>query len=100
MNQRRKRNKYTKGSKGDAIKLVLQHNDRANEVLRRFRINQTSMFRWAREYGHEHEPPVDSTVSRSELEVEVNHLIKEKQRLQIEREILKRAMAIFANEPK
>ena len=70
------------------------------EVGRRLGINQTNVSRWVREYHRENEPSVDGSATRSELENEVKRLHKENQRLRMEREILKKAAAFFANEPK
>ncbi len=99
MSQKRIRPHYTKEFKRDAVKLVLEQGYSANEVARRLGINQTSVSRWVREYRQDHEPSIDGSATRSELEAEVKRLRKENQRLQIEREILKKAAAFFAKEP-
>ena len=98
MNQRRNRQHYTKEFKSDAVKLVIEQGYSANEVARRLGINQTSVSRWVREQRQDHQPSIDGSVSRSELEAEVKRLRKENQRLQMEREILKKAAAFFAKE--
>ena len=98
MNEKRIRPHYTKEFKRDAVKLVLEQGYSANEVARRLGTNQTSVSRWVREYRQQHDPPIDISASRSELEAEVKRLRKENQRLQMEREILKKAAAFFAKE--
>jgi transposase len=98
MNQRRNRQHYTKEFKNDAVKLVIEQGYSANEVARRLGINQTNVSRWVREYRQDNEPSVDGGANRSELEAEVKRLRKENQRLQMEREILKKAAAFFAKE--
>ena len=100
MNQKRIRQHYTKEFKNDAVKLVLEHGYSANEAARRLGINQTNVSRWVREYRQENQPSVQGGATRSELEAEVKRLRKENQRLQMEREILKKAAAFFANESK
>ena len=100
MNQKRIRQHYTKEFKNDAVNLVLEHGYSANEAARRLGINQTNVSRWVREYRHENEPSVQGGATRSELEAEVKRLRKENQRLQMEREILKKAAAFFAKESK
>ena len=100
MNQKRTRQKYTKEFKNDAVKLVIEQGYSTNEVGRRLGISQTSVSRWVREYRQENEPSVNGGVTRSELENEVKRLHKENQRLRMEREILKKAAAFFANESK
>ena len=100
MNQKRIRLHYTKEFKSDAVNLVLEHGYSANEAERRLGINQTNISRWVREYRQENEPSIEGGATRSELESEVKRLRKENQRLQMEREILKKAAAFFAKESK
>ena len=100
MNQKRTRQDYTKEFKNDAVKLVIEQGYSTNEVGRRLGINQTNVSRWVREYRRENEPSVNGGATRSELENEVKRLHKENQRLRMEREILKKAAAFFANESK
>jgi transposase len=100
MNQKRTRQDYTKEFKNDAVKLVIEQGYSSNEVGRRLGVNQTNVSRWVREYRQENEPSVNGGATRSELENEVKRLHKENQRLRMEREILKKAAAFFANESK
>ena len=100
MNQKRTRQSYTKEFKNDAVKLVIEQGYSSNEVGQRLGINQTNVSRWVREYRQENEPSVNGGATRSELENEVKRLHKENQRLRMEREILKKAAAFFANESK
>jgi len=100
MNQKRIRQNYTKEFKSDAVKLVLENGYSANEAARRLGINQTNVSRWVREYRQENEPSIEGGATRSELESELKRLRKENQRLQMEREILKKAAAFFAKESK
>lgn len=100
MNQKRARQSYTKEFKNDAVKLVIEQGYSTSEVGRRLGINQTNVSRWVREYRQENEPSVNGSATRNELENEVKRLFKENQRLRMEREILKKAAAFFANESK
>ena len=100
MNQKRTRQKYTKEFKNDAVKLVTEQGYSSNEVGRRLGISQTSVSRWVREHHQENEPYVNGGATRSELEAEIKRLRKETERLRMEREILKKAAAFFANESK
>ena len=98
MNQKRDRQNYTKEFKNDAVKLVIEQGYSCSEVGRRLGVNQTNISRWVREYRQQNDPPTDDAASRSELEAEIKRLRKENQRLQMEREILKKAAAFFAKE--
>ncbi len=93
MNQKRDRQNYTKEFKNDAVKLVIEQGYNCSEVGRRLGVNQTNVSRWVREYRQKNDSPADGAASRSELESEVKRLHKENQGLQMEREILKKAMA-------
>ena len=98
MNQKRTRQKYTQEFKNDAVKLVIEQGYSTNEVGRRLGTSQSNVSRWVLEYHQENEPSVNGGATRSELEKEVKRLHKENQRLRMEREILKKAAAFFANE--
>jgi transposase len=100
MNERRKRVKYTKEFKQDAINLVIEQGYSTNEVGRRLGINQSNISRWVREYRRDQEELAEGGVPRKELEAEIRRLKKENQRLEMEREILKKAAAFFAKESK
>ena len=69
-----------------------------NCLVGKFGYSQTNVSRWVREYRQENDPPVEGAASRGDLETENKRLRKENQRLQMEREILKKAAAFFAKE--
>ena len=100
MNDKQDRVKYTKEFKQDAVNLVTEQGYSANEVARRLGVGQSNVSRWVRELRKDQQYGVEGEVSRKELEAEVKRLKKENQRLQMEREILKKAAAFFANESK
>ncbi len=98
MAKKQKRQRFTQEFKIDAVKLVIEQGYSANEVSRRLGVNQTSVSRWVREYRQDNEPPLKGGATRNDLEAEVKRLRKENKRLQMEREILKKAAAFFAKE--
>jgi transposase len=51
-------------------------------------------------YREKNQAPSTDGLSREQLEAELKRLRKENKRLEMEREILKKAAAFFANEPK
>jgi transposase len=97
MNQKRQRRDFTDEFKDDAIKLVIEQGYSCNEVGRRLGINHSNLSRWVREYRNGLQTP-QGQESAQELEAEVKRLRKENKRLLMEREILKKAAAFFANE--
>ena len=98
MKQKENRIKYTKEFKQDAIDLVIEQGYSANEVGRRLGIGQSNISRWVREYRKHEQDIAEGEIPRKELETEIRRLRKENQRLQMEREILKKAAAFFAKE--
>ena len=100
MNEKRNRVKYTKEFKQDAVNLVIEQGYSANEAGRRLGVNQSNISRWVREHRRDQQDLAEGGVPRKELEAEIRRLRKENQRLQMEREILKKATAFFAKESK
>ena len=98
MNEKPIRQKFTKEFKEDAIKLVLEHGYSSSEAGRRLGIHPSNISRWVREFRRDQEDIAEGGVTRRELEDEVRRLRKENKRLEMEREILKKAAAFFAKE--
>jgi len=98
MKEKQERVKYTKEFKQDAVNLVTEQGYSASEAGRRLGVGQSNISRWVREFRKDQQDGAEGEVSRKELEAEVKRLRKENQRLQMEREILKKAAAFFAKE--
>jgi len=98
MKEKQERVKYTKEFKQDAVNLVIEQGYSASEAGRRLGVGQSNISRWVGEFRKDQQDGAEGEVSRKELEAEVKRLRKENQRLQMEREILKKAAAFFAKE--
>ena len=98
MNEKRKRQHFTPEFKSDAVKMVTENGYTCREVSRRLGIGASNITRWVRENRDQNEPLNPGEKSRRELEEENRCLKKENKRLQMEREILKKAAAFFAKE--
>ena len=98
MSSQRNNQRYTAEFKEDAINLVIEHGYSCAEVGRRLGINSNNVNRWVRLYREQQEFTLQGKPSPQELQAEVRRLRKENKRLQMEREILKKAAAFFANE--
>lgn len=98
MTNKRKRNSYSEEFKRDAVQLVIEQGYSSREVCRRLGVNSSLISRWVREYHQQRDNGHESGASRRELEVEIRRLKKENKRLEMEREILKKAAAFFAKE--
>lgn len=98
MSSRKTRQKYTTEFKEDAVSLVIDQDYSCAEVGRRLGVNPNNINRWVRIYRDEQEAAAKGSPSPKELQAEINQLRKENKRLRMEREILKKAAAFFANE--
>jgi len=96
MNKKR-RKKYTKEFKEEAVKLITEQGYTYAEAGRNLGVNPNLISRWKKEIegvsGNELSPA--SAVS---VQAEIKRLRKENKKLRMEREILKKAAAFFAKE--
>jgi transposase len=86
---------YTKEFKEEAARLVIEQGHTQSEVARSLGINAKNVNRWVRE--------ITATTGNKKLlppteQEELNRLRKENNRLKLEKEILKKAAAFFAND--
>lgn len=93
---KKKRKKYTREFKEEAVKLITEQGYQIAETARNLGINETMLSRWKKEItGGEDNLSSDGTKA---MRAELSHLRKENKRLKMEREILKKAAAFFAKE--
>lgn len=97
---KQKQKQYSKQFKIDAVKLVTEQGYKAAEAARNLGIHPNSLRHWKKQLendGNGAFPGKGHMISEKE---ELYQLRKEVKRLRMEREILKKAAAFFANEPK
>ena len=92
------RRRFTQEFKDDAVNLVIEQGYSCAEVARRLGINENNINRWVRLYRDKNKAPSADGLTRQQLESELKRLRKENKRLEMEREILKKATAFFAKE--
>ena len=89
---KKKRRKYTKEFKEEAVRLISEEGYSYAEEGRNLGVNPNLLSRWKREFeGIELDPG-----SAAAMQAELKRLRKENKRLKMEREILKKAAAFFA----
>ena len=98
MTRKRSRTNYTDEFKQDAVKLVVEQGYSGREAARRLGVNVSNINRWVHEFQQDQNDIGESGATKRELEAEVRRLKKENKRLEMEREILKKAAAFFAKE--
>ena len=94
---KRKRRKYSREFKEEAVKLVTEQGYQVSEAARNLGIHANMLSRWKREV----EDGVEGGGGMGKLndvQSELRRLRKENKRLKMEREILKKAAAFFAKE--
>lgn len=90
-------NKYTSEFKEEAVKLITEGGYSQAEVSRNLGISDSNINRWLMEYTKGKEK---KSKRQEDEKSELQRLRKENAQLKMEREILKKAAAFFANESK
>ena len=91
----KKRRRYTTEFKLEAVQLVLSENKKTSEVARNLGIHPNVLNRWIREYKEDPESSFPGQGNEKEQD-EIKRLKKELADTQMERDILKKALAIFS----
>jgi transposase len=92
------RQRFTRQFKDDAVRMVLENGYSCEETGRRLGVHGNNINRWVRQHRARNAAPADTGLTREQLETELKRLRKENKRLEMEREILKKATAFFAKE--
>ena len=94
----RKRKHYSKQFKVDAVKLVTEQGYKVSEAARNLGIHHSSLRRWKNELETNSSQTFPGKGHMRPEKEELHRLRKEVKKLQMEREILKKAAAFFAKE--
>jgi transposase len=98
MKQNRK--KYDTAFKGEAIRLVLEEGRKISEVERNLDISRGTLARWIREHIADPDEAFPGKGRLKAKDEEIRRLKNELKRTQEERDIIKKALAYFAEEQK
>lgn len=94
---KKKRKKYTREFKEEAVKLVTKQGYQISEAARNLGVHPNMLSRWKREIIGD--DGISSGMGNlNDVQAELQRLRKENKRLKMEREILKKAAAFFAKE--
>ena len=99
MEPRKKRRTYDKEFKKEAVRLVLEEGYSAAEVERNLGIGTNIVARWVRESEQDPEHAFPGKGRLKPPEEELRDLQRELARVKRERDILKKAVAIFSTDP-
>lgn len=90
------RRRYTREFKMEAVNLVKERNGRVTEVAENLGIHPMMLHRWKKEYSNDPEYAFPGLGKLKEPDEEMRRLRKEVTDLREERDILKKALAIFS----
>lgn len=99
MEPRKKRRTYDQEFKKEAVRLVLEEGYSAAEVERNLGIGINIVSRWVRESEQDPEHAFPGKGRLKPPEEEIRDLQRELARVKRERDILKKAVAIFSTDP-
>jgi transposase len=94
------RKNYSREFKIEAVKLVTEGGNSQTQVASDLGIHPNTLYKWVQQYS---ERPQDAFPGKGHQLTEAEALRKlqrENQRLRMERDILKKAVAIFSKDPK
>ena len=95
-----KRKKYSKEFKLDAIALVIEQNYSQSEAARNLGINPNMLGRWIKEADNEDGQAFRGNGKLTPEQEEIRQLKAQVKRLEMEREVLKKATVFFLKETK
>jgi len=95
----KKRRQYTKEYKIEAVRLIVEEGRSISEVAREFGIRENLLHRWKKKYEEGKVDPFPDQGRLNPEDEELRQLRRENKRLRMEHEILKKAVAIFSEEP-
>lgn len=90
------RRKYTPEFKREAVELAKSHGGPVAEVARDLGIRPNLLYRWIKEYEQDGWHAFPGLGKRKEPDAEQERLRRELRRVKLERDILKKALAIFS----
>ena len=96
----KKRRQFTKEFKVEAVRLIVEEGRPVSEVARELEVGVNSLDRWKRKYAEGKIEPFPGQGRLSPEDDELRRLRRENKRLRMEHEILKKAVAIFSEDPK
>lgn len=95
------RRSFTREFKIETVKMATGSDTSVNQIAQDMGIHPNTLYRWVKQFSEKPEAafPGKGHLVSSEAET-IRQLKRENERLKMERDILKKAMAIFSSDPK
>lgn len=95
------RRSFTREFKIETVKLATGNDSSIDQIARDMGIHPNTLYRWVKQFSDRQEAafPGKGHMATSEAET-IRQLKRENERLKMERDILKKAMAIFSSDQK
>ncbi len=100
MKSKQRRNSYTKAFKVEAIRLTEETGKSSAQIAHELGISVNLLYNWRKQYKDKKESAFTNESQLTPEQQELKRLRLENARLREERDILKKATAFFAREPK
>jgi transposase len=100
MSEGKPRRRYDRAFKEGAVRLVIENGQTLAGTARDLGISENMLMRWKKEYLEGQEQAFPGKGRMKPGEAEIHRLKKRVAELEQEREILKKALAIFSKHPK
>ena len=100
MNERKTRRRYDRAFKEGAVRMVIENGQTIAGTARDLGITENMLTRWKKEYLEDQANAFPGQGRMKPEEAEIHHLKRRVADLEQEREILKKALAIFSRHPK
>jgi len=94
-----KRRRFTREFKIETVRLLTGSDQSVTGVADDLEIHPNTLYKWIHQYGENPEEAFPGKGRQTSEAEELSRLKRENQRLRMERDILKKAMAIFSNDP-
>lgn len=96
MGEKKGRGSYTREFKEDAVRLVIDKGIPVSRVAQDLGIHENTVYKWLRQYKADPEEAFPGKGRQKPQDEELRKLQRENEVLKEEREILKKALAIFS----
>jgi len=96
---KKRRRKYTREFKVEAVGLLTEQRYSLREAAESLGVSVNSLRAWRKAFEEEGHKAFPGNGNLSSADEEVRRLLEENRRLRMERDILKKATAFFANDP-